>query len=92
MDIYVGNLPYSLSENELRDVFAKFGQVGSVRIVKDRENGRSKGYGFVEMDAEEAGRRAISELDGMEVKGRQLKVGAARPKEKTSRPPRRPAA
>ena len=92
MNIYVGNLPFSMTDAELTNIFSRFGEVTTARIVQDKFSGRSKGFGFVEMGSEEAGKAAISELDGTEHNGRPLKVNEARPKEDRpagSRPPRR---
>ncbi|MCK9546046.1 MAG: RNA-binding protein [Sulfurospirillaceae bacterium] len=81
MNIYVGNLSYKMTKEELEATFAPYGAVKSAKIVTDRENhNRSKGFGFVEMESEEAGNRAISELDGKEIGGRALRVNEARPK------------
>ena len=85
MNIYVGNLSYQLTDGELADIFAEFGAVDSAKIIMDRETGRSKGFGFVEMTNEEEGDAAISELDGREVNGRNLKVNKARPREERPR-------
>lgn len=81
MTIYVGNLSYDVTENDLREVFAEYGDVKSVQIPTDRETGRKRGFGFVEMssDAEEA--KAIEDLDGAEWMQRELKVNKARPRE-----------
>ena len=78
--IYVGNLPFSASEDDVRDLFATYGDVQSVALPTDRDTGRVRGFGFVEMPAEEA-RRAIEGLDGTEMGGRMLKVNEARPRE-----------
>ena len=77
--IYVGNLNYSTSSSELQELFENYGAVNSVKIINDRDTGRSKGFGFVEMDKDSA-QRAIEELDGREVKGRALKVNPAKPR------------
>ena len=69
MNIYVGNLPYSVDEDQLRGMFEAFGTVDSVNIIIDREKNRSKGFGFVEMPDDSAAREAISKLDGQIVKG-----------------------
>ncbi|MBW2422112.1 MAG: RNA-binding protein [Deltaproteobacteria bacterium] len=74
--IYVGNLSWSITEGELQEFFGRFGEVQSVAIVTDRESGRSRGFGFVEMDGDAAD-RAISEADGQELAGRQLRVNEA---------------
>ena len=78
--IYVGNLPYSSSEDELRELFAQYGEVVSCALPIDRETGRPRGFGFVEM-ADEDGRKAIEALDGQPFGGRQLRVNEARPRE-----------
>ena len=78
--IYVGNLSYSTSETELNDLFAQFGEVGSTKIITDRYTGRSRGFAFVEMPNRNEGQSAINELNGSEVRGRNLKVSEARPK------------
>jgi RNA recognition motif-containing protein len=80
MKIYVGNLSYSTSETELNDLFAQFGEVGSTKIITDRYTGRSRGFAFVEMPNRNEGQSAINELNGSEVRGRNLKVSEARPK------------
>ena len=82
MNIYVGNLSYSLSESELRDAFAGFGEVSSVKVLMDRETGRSRGFGFVEMPNQSEAEAAIAQLNGKELGGRALRVNEARPKER----------
>jgi RNA recognition motif-containing protein len=77
--IYVGNLPYSATESELRDVFGEHGTVESVSLVSDRETGRPRGFGFVEMD-DAGATAAISALDGKDMGGRSLRVNEARPR------------
>lgn len=79
MKIYVGNLPYEATEQELRDEFATFGEVGSVNIIKDRYTGRSRGFGFVEMTSVSEGQAAIAGLNGKTFKDQTLTVNAARP-------------
>ncbi len=81
MNIYVGNLPYRIKEAEIREIFGAFGDVTRVKIVKDRETNRSKGFGFVEMSDDEAAKKAMQELDGKEVGGRALKINEAKPRE-----------
>ena len=81
--LYVGNLPWSSTEEEVRSAFEAFGQVESVNLIEDRETGRPRGFGFVEMD-EEGAVQAIENLDGTEFGGRTLKVNEARPR--TQRP------
>jgi|SRR5439155_19583022 len=77
--LYVGNLPFSATEDQLKDLFSQFGTVESVIIMKD--NGRSRGFGFIEMSSEDEAARAAENLDGTELGGRPLKVNLARPKE-----------
>lgn len=74
MNIFVGGLPFKVDENELRGLFEKYGELTSVKLIIDRQSGRSKGYGFVEIEDEEAGRQAIAELDGTELYGRTIGV------------------
>jgi RNA recognition motif-containing protein len=81
MNIYVGNLAYSLSEDELKQEFANYGEVTSVKIIVDRENNnRSKGFGFIEMSDDAAANKAIEELNGKVVAGRNLRVNEAKPR------------
>lgn len=82
MNIYVGNLSYTLSESELRDAFAEFGEVSSVKVLMDRETGRSRGFGFVEMPNQSEGEAAVVQLNGKDLDGRALRVNEARPKER----------
>jgi cold-inducible RNA-binding protein len=79
MNIYVGNLSYETTEEDLRSVFEQFGAVASVSIIKDKFSGQSKGFGFVEMSSKTEGRSAIDGLNGKENNGRALKVNEARP-------------
>jgi RNA recognition motif-containing protein len=88
MNIYVGNLPFRISEDGLRQEFEAFGTVSRVKIVTDMETGRSRGFGFVEMDDDAQARNAISNLDGKEIEGRALKVNEARPREEGRGPSR----
>jgi RNA recognition motif-containing protein len=78
MNIYVGNLSWELTEGDLRGEFEKFGEVTSAAIIKDKFSGRSRGFGFVEMSNKNEGESAISELNGKEIKGRELRVNEAR--------------
>ena len=87
MNIYVGNLPYGISNDELSEIFGRFGEVSAARIVNDRETGRSKGFGFVEMSNDADANRAIEELNGTEIGGRKAVINEARPREE--RPARR---
>lgn len=79
MNIYVGNLPYSLTEEKMRSMFEQYGEVISAKLVMDRETGRMRGFGFVEMDNADAD-AAIKALNKMELDGRQLKVNQAEPR------------
>ncbi|AFZ43636.1 RNP-1 like RNA-binding protein [Halothece sp. PCC 7418] len=81
MSIYVGNLDYSVTQEDLGEVFAEYGTVKRVYLPTDRETGRMRGFGFVEMSSESEESNAISELDGAEWMGRELKVNPARPRE-----------
>ncbi len=81
MNIYVGNLSYDMTEDELRQEFEVYGQVTSVSVVADRYTGRSRGFGFVEMPSVSEGQAAISGLNGKTVKERALSVSPARPRE-----------
>ena len=85
MNIYVGNVSYDLTEKGLEELFAEFGSVSAARIITDRQSGRSKGFGFVEMDNKAEGEEAIKKLDGKEMNGRPLKVNEARPREERPR-------
>jgi len=80
MNIYVGNLSFDATEEDLRSAFEAFGTVDSVNIIKDRDSGRSKGFGFVEMSSGDEARKAIEALNGKEFKGRAMNVNEARPK------------
>lgn len=80
MNIFIAGLSYNMSEAELGDLFAEYGEVTSVKIIMDRETGRSKGYGFVEMADDEAGNKAIEALNEVEMDGKTLAVSVARPK------------
>jgi RNA recognition motif-containing protein len=80
MNIYVGNLPNSVNENDLREAFQAFGQVDKTAVIKDKFSGESRGFGFVEMASREEATKAISTLNGRDLKGRALKVNEAKPK------------
>jgi len=80
MNIYVGNLNYKVNEDDLKNIFEEYGTVSSVKIITDKYNGRSKGFGFVEMDDEDHAGQAIKELNGTSFKERDLVVNEARPK------------
>ena len=81
MNIYVGNLSYRTTEDELRRAFEAYGAVSSAAIIKDRDSGQSKGFGFVEMPSDAEAQAAITGLNDKEVGGRRLKVNQARPRE-----------
>ena len=80
MNVYVGNLSYDLSEDELKQAFEEFGEVTSAKIISDRYSGRSKGFGFVEMSSDDEAKAAIEALSGKELNGRTMVVNEARPK------------
>jgi RNA recognition motif-containing protein len=79
--LYVGNLSYAVTDNDLHNLFEPHGTVQSAQVIMDRENGRSKGFGFVEMDSGEQAQAAIAALNGQDVNGRALTVNEARPRE-----------
>lgn len=80
MNIYVGNIPFQVTEGELEEAFGAFGSVSSVKIITDHETGKSKGFGFVEMDDDDEGREAIENMNESYLQGRALKVNEARPR------------
>ncbi|HDQ40889.1 MAG TPA: RNA-binding protein [Desulfonatronum sp.] len=79
--LYVGNLSYSTTEDDLRNLFAQAGSVQSVALIKDRDSGRSKGFAFVEMSSDDEAQKAIEQFHGQEYQGRPLTVNVARPRE-----------
>ena len=81
MKLYVGNLSFNTSNQDLNELFGTVGTVESTNIIEDRETGRSRGFGFVEMSSKEEGNTAIAQLNGKEVDGRELKVNEAKPQE-----------
>jgi RNA recognition motif-containing protein len=81
MNIYVSNLSFNVQDEDLKEFFTPYGEVSSAKIINDKETGRSRGFGFVEMPDEAASKKAIAELDGAEVEGRNIKVMEAKPKE-----------
>lgn len=87
MNIFIGSLPFAVKDEALKELFAAFGEVKFARVISDKQTGRSKGYGFVEMDDEAAARKAIEELNNSELQGRTIVVNEARPRE--DRPERR---
>jgi len=80
MRIYVGNLNYEVTDDELREIFSEFGELASADVIKDKFSGQSKGFGFVDMPDNDQAQQAIKELNGKLVKGRNLTVNEARPK------------
>ena len=80
MNMYVGNLSYEMSEEKLRTEFAEYGEVQSAKIITDKFTGRSRGFGFVEMNSDDEGKKAMEGLTGKDVEGRQLVVNEARPR------------
>ena len=84
MNIYVGNISYISSEDDLRDLFGRYGEVVDVRIITDRDSGRSKGFGFVEMSDDDQAKEAIEALDSKDFMGRDIRVNEARPREPRS--------
>lgn len=83
MNIFIGSLPYSVKDIDLRDIFEEYGEVSSAKVITDKMSGRSKGFGFVEMADDEAAKKAIEELNGAEVEGRTIVVNEAQ--ERTER-------
>ena len=81
MNIYVGNLPYNCSDDDLGALFEQYGAVSSAKVILDRETQRSRGFGFVEMANDDEGREAIGQLDGFDMSGRTLTVNEARPRQ-----------
>lgn len=81
MNIYVGNLPYQFTSSDLENVFTPHGEVASAQVIMDRATGRSRGFGFIEMEDDAAGREAIEKLDGSDLDGRRLTVNEARPRQ-----------
>ena len=79
--LFVGSLPYKITEDEMKDFFAQVGEVVSVRIITDRDTGRSKGFGFVEMADDAAGDKAIAELNNKELAGRPITISEAKPQQ-----------
>ena len=80
MKIYIGNMPYETTEEQVRQAFESYGEVTSVNLIMDRETGRPKGFGFVEMASDEAGQAAIDGLNSSEMNGRSINVNVARPR------------
>jgi RNA recognition motif-containing protein len=85
MNIFVGSLPFSLEEADLKELFEAYGEVSTVKLISDRETGRSKGFGFVEMPDDESAQKAITGLNGADVKGRSIAVSQAEEKKPNDR-------
>jgi RNA recognition motif-containing protein len=85
MNIYVGNLPFNLGEEDLSKIFEEYGEIASAKIITDKFTGRSKGFGFVEMENDEEAKTAIEELNNAEVGGRNIKVNESRPRSNDNR-------
>jgi RNA recognition motif-containing protein len=83
--LFVGGLPYAVSDQELNDLFAEYGTVVSATIIMDRQTGRSKGFGFVELEDDAMAQKAVEEMNGKDVDGRSLAVSVARPREERPR-------
>ncbi len=81
MNIYISNLSYNVTDADLNDLFAEYGEISSAKIITDRETGRSRGFGFVEMPNDADGQKAIDELNGAEYDGKTISVNIARPRE-----------
>ncbi|MDF1593806.1 MAG: RNA-binding protein [Desulfobacterales bacterium] len=90
MNIYVGNLSYEVTEEDLKNAFESFGKVDTIKVIKDNETGRAKGFGFVEMPDKSEAQAAIEGLNGKDLKGRSLNVNEARPRPEGSRGGGRP--
>ena len=85
MNIYVGNMSYDATEENIREAFSQYGEVSSVNIIMDRDTGRPRGFGFVEMPDDEAAQKAIAELNNKEIAGRAITVNVAKPRNDRSR-------
>ena len=90
MNIYIGNLAYTVSEDDLRDAFSEFGEVAHASIINDKFSGRSKGFGFVEMPKDSEAREAIESMNGKDLNGRTVTVNEAKPREERPREERSP--
>ncbi|HTN69121.1 MAG TPA: RNA-binding protein [Dysgonamonadaceae bacterium] len=80
MNIFIAGLSYQIDDADLKELFEEYGEISSAKVITDRDTGRSRGYGFVEMDDDSEGQRAIDELNGAEYDGRTLSVSVARPR------------
>lgn len=88
MNIFVGNLAFKVNEEELKALFAQFGEVKSAKVIKDKFTGESRGFGFIEMASAAEAEQAISNLNGMDLEGRKIRVNEANPREERPRSPR----
>lgn len=88
MDIYVGNLPYSVTGEDLRNTFSEYGEVSDAKVISDKYSGRSKGFGFVQMPDNSHAEKAIQDLNDSDMQGRKIKVNQSRPKSSDDRPHR----
>jgi len=79
MKVYVGNLPFKVDDSSLKELFSQYGEVSEAVVIKDRFSGRSKGFGFVTFVDDSAAKKAVEEMDGKEIEGRELKVSEAKP-------------
>ena len=84
--VYVGNLPFSVTEDKLKELFSSYGDIEEVTLISDRATGRSKGFGFVTFSDDAAADKAIAEMNGKEVEGRAIKVSEARPQQERRKP------
>lgn len=87
MKVYVGNLPFTVDQEKLKELFASYGEAEEVIVISDKFSGRSKGFGFITFKDEESAKKAIAEMNDKEIEGRKLKVNEAKPME--DRPPRK---
>lgn len=85
MNIFIAGLSYSINDADLKELFSEYGEIASSKVIMDRQTGRSKGYGFVEMEDNDAAKKAIEELNGAEYDGRTISVSEARPREEKPR-------
>jgi len=89
MKVYVGNLPFSIDDDKLKELFASYGEIEEATVIKDKFSGRSKGFGFVTFKEDEGAKKAIAEMNEKDIEERKLKVNEARPFDPDNRPPRR---
>ena len=89
MKVYVGNLPFDVDDEKLKELFSSYGEIEEATVIMNKFSGRSKGFGFVTFKDEESGKKAVSEMNDKDIEGRKLKVNEARPFDPDNRPPRR---